>query len=57
MNKNMEKILRSVKRSLDRVGVTIRDYKSEVDCIHLVTNKGHVRIFWDGDVTASFALA
>lgn len=57
MSKQTEKILRSVKRSLDRVGATIRDYKSEVDCIHLVTNKGHVRIYWDGDVTANFALA
>lgn len=54
MSKNMEKILRSVKRSLDRLGVTIRDYKSEVDCIHLVTNRGHVRIFWNGDITTSF---
>ena len=57
MSKDMRHVLASVRRRIDATGAKVCNYFAEVDCIRILTTRGSVRVYWDGTIKSSFALA
>lgn len=49
--------LQTLRDRITRTGAVILNHCIEVDCIHITTSCGHVRMYWDGEVESSFTLA